>query len=318
MANPTRSEVHVNRPLTNMSIAYIQSEKDFIAGQIFPPLPVMKQADRYNIYDKSYWFRTAAEKRAPGSESAGSGFKIDNTPTYFCDVWAVHKDVDDQTRANADDPINMDRDATRFVTQQMLLRREIQFMSHYLKASTWTGAADYTPSTLWSSAGADPMKDVDTLKSAVKAKTGFTPNILEISNDVFYALRDCPAVLDRIKYTQRGIVTVDLLASLFGVDKVVVSSAVINTAAEGAAFAGQYLSTNQGLLVYAAPAPAIMEPSGGYIFSWKGLFGAGDQGSRISSFRMEHLKSDRIEGEMAFDMKQTGADLGVFLTGLIA
>jgi hypothetical protein len=33
---------------------------------------------------------------------------------------------------------------------------------------------------------------------------------------------------------------------------------------------------------------------------------------------MEHLESDRIEGEMAFDMKLVGADLGVFGASVIA
>ena len=79
-----------------------------------------------------------------------------------------------------------------------------------------------------------------------------------------------------------------------------------------------YLISNQALLVYAAPAPSIMKPSAGYTFAWSGLFGAGAFGNRVSSFRMEHLKSDRIEGEMAYDMKLVGADLGVYLTGLHA
>ena len=61
-----------------------------------------------------------------------------------------------------------------------------------------------------------------------------------------------------------------------------------------------------------------MQPSGGYIFAWKGLYGAGDQGSRVKSFRMEHLESDRIEGDMAFAMKQVGADLGCYMYGLIS
>ena len=33
---------------------------------------------------------------------------------------------------------------------------------------------------------------------------------------------------------------------------------------------------------------------------------------------MEHLKSDRIEAEMAYDLKQVGADLGVFFTAVIS
>lgn len=317
MPQPTRSDVHVNRPLTNISIAYIQKAQDFIADKVFPIVPVMKQSDLYFTYDKAYWFSTQAAKRAPGSESAGSGYKVDASSSYFCDVWAVHKDVDDQTRANADQPLDMDRDATLFCTQQMLLRREKQFMYQYIKNGIWTGATNLTPATKWDQSGSDPMYDVDQKKQEIKSKTGFLPNCLIVAYDVFSALRNNAAILDRIKYTQRGIVTEDLLASIFGVDKFLVASAVQNSAGEGAAVSNDFIIADQGLLVYANPNPSILQPSGGYIFSWQGLFGAGAQGNRISSFRMEHLKSDRIEGEMAFDMKQVGADLGCFLTGLL-
>jgi len=326
MPQPTRSDVHVNRPLTMISIAFIQKAQDFIADKVFPIVPVMKQSDRYFVYTQDYWFRTAAQKRGPATESAGGGFKLNNTPSYFCDVWAVHMDVDDQTRANADTPLNMDRDATLFVTQQLLLRRELEFMSNYMVASIWTGnpTGDFQPGTStgsmgqWDQTTSDPMYDVDYNKQLIKSQTSFMPNCLIVAADVFFALRNNPAVLDRIKYTQRGIVSEDLLAALFGVEKFLVASAVYNSAQEGATASYGFVVKNTCLLVYANPAPSLLQPSGGYIFSWQGLFGAGAQGNRISSFRMEHLKADRIEGEMAFQMNQIAPNMGVYFFNVLA
>ena len=320
MSQPTRSDVHVNKPLTMMSIAYIQDSKDFVADKIFPVVPVQKQSDRYFSYDKGYWFRTGAQKRAPGSESAGGGFHVDNTPSYFCDVIAHHMDVDDQTRQNADEPINMDRDATQFVTQQLLLKREIDFMAKYFATNIWTGHAggDFTPTSTWDNAASLPINDIDNLKSEVKSKTGRMPNTLTVARDVFTMLKNNPSILDRIKYTQRGLITEDLLASLFGVDKFLVADAVLNSAQEGQADSLNFIVSKKALLTYAAPAPSIMQPSAGYTFSWTGLFGAGAYGNRVSSFRMEHLKSDRIEGEMAYNQKVVGADLGVYIPQAIA
>jgi Phage major capsid protein E len=321
MPQPTRSDVHVNRPLTNMSVAYIQKATDFVADKVFGIVPVMKQSDRYFVYTKQYWFQTKAELRAPASETAGGGFHVDNTPSYFCDVWGFHMDVDDQTRANADQPLDLDRDATLYVTQNLLLRRETQFVKNYFKANTWTGngaSNDFTPSTKWDNSSSNPMQDVDTLKSTIKSNTGYLPNCLVVAPDVFFALRNNAAVLDRIKYTQRGLVSEDLLATLFGVDKFLVAWAVNATSNENQASQSfSYLVSNQFLLVYANPAPSILQPSGGYIFSWQGLFGAGAQGNRISSFRMEHLKADRIEGEMSFAMKLVASDVGVFATSVL-
>ena len=337
MPQPTRSDVHVNRPLTNMSIAYIQRAQDYIADKVFPILPVMKQSDRYFVYTKDFWFRTQAQKRSPSSESAGSGFHVDNTPSYYADVWAVHQDVDDQTRANADEPLDLDRDATLFVTQQLLLRREIQFMKAYMATGIWSGflvanvATDFQPGVngkgQWDSSTSNPMADIDFLKQAIKSQTGFLPNTLVVADDVFFALRNNASVLDRIKYTQRGIVSEELLAALFGVEKFLVASAVLNSSPESvvgsnpalpAAPGMAFLVQNSFLLCYANPAPSILQPSAGYIFSWQGLFGAGAQGNRIKVFRMEQLESDRIEGEMSFAMKLVGSDLGVYGYNVLA
>jgi hypothetical protein len=59
-------------------------------------------------------------------------------------------------------------------------------------------------------------------------------------------------------------------------------------------------------------------PSAGYTFSWTGLLGSGAEGGRISKFRMEHLKADRIELEQAFDLKLVAADLGYFFNTVVA
>src|SRR5258706_7929665 len=124
MAEPTLTQVHVNRPLTNISQAYMQDSTDYIADKIFPIVPVQKQSDRYFVYTKGDWFRDETQVRAPATESAGGGYGLDNTPSYYAPLYAFHKDVDPQVRANSDVPLNADRDATLFITHRMLLKRE--------------------------------------------------------------------------------------------------------------------------------------------------------------------------------------------------
>ena len=121
MPQPTASDVHVNRPLTNVSIAFIQNAAAFIARQVFPEIPVMHQGDLYYVWERDAWFRVEARERADGAPSAGSGFEL-TTDNYFAPVIAFHKDVTDRQRRNQDQAIDLDRAATRFVTRQMLLR----------------------------------------------------------------------------------------------------------------------------------------------------------------------------------------------------
>lgn len=325
MAQPTAGDVHVNRPMTDVSVAYIQGAENFIAAQVFPTVSVQKQSDRYWTYTKADWFRTEAQVRAPATESAGGGYRVDSTPNYFCTKYAVHKDVDDDTRTNTDTPLDADRDATLWVTQNLLLKRDIVWAATYFKTGVWgtdlTGVASGPTGgqfLRWDVSTSTPISDVTTAQIVVQEQTGFKPNILVVSPYVFNALRNNASILDRIKYTERGIVTEALLASLFGVDKVLIAGATNNTAAEGAAASMSFINGKHALLCYAPAAPSLQTPSAGYTFAWSGLYGAGALGMRIKSFRMEEIESDRIEGELAFDMKLVSSDVGYFFSTAVA
>lgn len=322
MPQPTPSDVHVSRPLTNISVAYMQG-RNFLADRVFSRVGVSKQADQYFTYPKEQWFRTDAALRAPGTESAGSGYTL-GTDTYFCHVYAIHKDVDDQTRANADTPLNMDREATQFVTNQLLLKRDLDWASTFMTTGVWetdkTGVASGPNSTQfiqWDQAASDPIQDVQNGKTAILQATGYEPNVLVLGYEVFAQLANHADIIDRIKHTQRGVLTEELLAQLLRVDRIVVASAIKNTANEGAAAAMSFVIGKSALLCYANATPGLMSPSAGYTFTWTGLLGSSAFGTRISRFRMQEKKSDRIEGEMAYDMKVIAADLGYFFTAAV-
>src|SRR4051812_303159 len=136
MPSPVQSDLHISAPLTTVSIAYMQGADSFIADKVFRKVPVEKQNDVYWKYSKSDWRRSDVKRRAPGTESAGSGWSND-TDDYRCHVYALHKDVDDQTRANADSNFNLDRDATEFVTGQHLLDRDIKWAATYMVTGVW-------------------------------------------------------------------------------------------------------------------------------------------------------------------------------------
>lgn len=328
---PTASSVHVNRPLTNMSIAYIQDARNFIASEAAPVIPVNNQSDRYFVYKAADFHRDEMQKRAPATESAGGGYEIDSTPNYFADVWAYHKDIDDQIRSNSDSPLSPDTDATEFVTQKALIRREKIFATNFLSTGVWTtditGVASGPASgqvLRWSDNASDPIAHVNAGKSTILKASGFEPNRLIIGYEVWLALQNHPDVIDRVKYTQQiGAnetvqVTEQALAYLFGVERVLVMRAVENTAKEGAAASNAFIGGKKALLCYTNPAPALMKPSAAYIFSWTGYTGAGPDGNRVSRFRMDHLRADRVEIEMAFDMKKVAADLGYLFDSIVA
>ena len=149
MPQPTLSQVHIDAPLTNLSVAYMQKQENFIADKVFPIVPVDKKSKKFFVYRKNDWFRDEAQRRADGTESAGSGYNLD-TDSYSADVWAFHKDVGDQVLANADAPLTPLREASEFVTHRLLLRRELQFVTDFFTTSVWgTDVAGVSSSVLF-------------------------------------------------------------------------------------------------------------------------------------------------------------------------
>lgn len=331
MALPTLSDVHVDAALTNISVAFMQNASNFVSRQVFPNVPVSKQSDKYFIYDRGDFNRDQAKKRAPGTESAGGGFGLD-TATYSCDVWAWHKDVPLQIASNQDvgDPYD---DAARFVMQTLMIRQEAEFNSTFMTGGVWDTDYDGTASSPasnetihWSdTTNGDPIGDIRSAKSTVLQSTGYKPNTLVLGTQVFDALVDHPDIVDRIKYSggvgsgNPAVVNEQTLAALFGLERVLVSEAVQNTAKEDATDSHSFIVGKDALLVYAAPNPGLLVPSAGYTFSWRGYLGTdNDMGIATGRIPAPLLKAERVEGEIAMDQKVVSSALGAFWDGVVA
>lgn len=322
---PTMQNAHIDRALTNVSVAYMQDAANFIADKVFPIVKVQRQSDVFYTYNKGDFMRDEAQVRGAASESAGGDYGVEASEPYYCRKHAFHKDVTPEERANYDEPLDADTDAADFVTQKMLIRREMEWASKFFTTGVWGreiaggDAAAENTAVYWSSATSDPISDITGAAVQMASETGYRPNTLVLSPFAFNALKNHEDILDRIKYTQKGIVTADLLATLFEVENVYVAWSVVNTGAKGAADNIGFIMGKHALLCYSAPKPSLKKPSAGYIFAWTGLTGSGAYGNRIVRLPMDMLGlgTERIEGEIAFDAKKICADLGVFFKGIV-
>jgi hypothetical protein len=315
MPQPSPSDVHVDGPLTNISTAFLQ-DNNTVSDKMFPIVSVQKQSDSYYTYTKDYWTRIEAKKRAPGTESAGGGFEL-STATYFSDVYAIHMDVDNQTLANADAALNIDRDAAMWCSRQLAMKREKDWATNYFTTSVWS--SDVTPGTLWSAASSTPIEDIRDEATTIQKNTGYRPNRFCPGREVHDKLVDHADVLDRIKYTQRGIVDTELLAALFEVETYIIGDMMETTSAEGATVVDAFVFGKDALLVYSPDSPGLLTPTGGYTFSWQGMNAmAGPQGNAVSRMDVPLRKAERIEAEMSWDHKVVSSSLGTFFSAVVA
>lgn len=320
-SQPTLADVHIDQALTNISVAYMQSNDTFVASKVFPVIPVDKQTNKYFTFPKEAWFKDEARKRTDGTETAGSGYTV-STDSYSCDVWGFHKDLGAQLRANADAQINLERGAVQFVTQRMLMRQELQWVADYFVGSIWgttvTGATNFVR---WSDyINSDPVEDIENAKETILSTTGFMPNTIVMGYQVWRKLKNHPDIYDRLKGAGGAgprTITKQQVAAIFEVDNIYVPQGIQATNVEGETAAWSFLQGKHLWIGYVNPSPGMEMPSAGYTFHWTGISGGLGSAIAIDSYEIRTLKTIRYEAEMAFDNKLVAADLGYFMSGVV-
>lgn len=322
---PGLTDVHVDRPLTQIAIAYAQRPEAFIADRVFPVVPVSKKSDKYFVLPPQK--RDEMRKQAPGAQPARRTHTVSND-SYSCDVWSLAEDLADQVAANYDEPLDAQREITEGLSEAGMIRKELEFVASYFTTGKWTtdvaGVNNSTPGTnevsRWDRDDATPIEDVRRYKRIVQKRKGFTPNKLVLGPEAYDALLDHPDIvgrLDRGQTTGPAIVMRQNLAALFEVDEVLVFNSIYDTAPEGATASMSFIGSKSALLVYAAPRPSLYAPSGGYTFSWTGLLGAGALGMRMRNVRNDEREANMLQIQMAFDQKLVEPDLGQFFSTIV-
>jgi hypothetical protein len=323
-------DLHVNRDLTTVSIAF-KNGQDFIADKVFPNIPVDKPTDFYNKMGRRSFLQTNAKKRAPRTETPGTDWNF-TRDTFACEVWGLHHDIEDQFRATADENWQLDATGTELITQQMLLRRELEWYSTFFKTGVWAenmaGVAAAPGANQFlqlDQAGASPISLFRKARRRYNLRTGMKINTAVIGPEVWDVLIDHPEIVDRVKYTNPGgaFLTEQIVAKALGLDNIYVAETVQATDLTDEMTADlfpttSYLAGKSMLLCYAAPRPNREAPSAGYTFSWKGYLGASAFGGRIKKYRMEQIACDRIEIEAAYDFKVVAPELGSFWSNVIS
>lgn len=229
MPQMTPSAARVIDPvLTNVARGYTNGQ--MVGMALFPYVPVQQRGGKIIAFGRED-FRLYATARAPGANTRRVQFGH-AAGSYALEQHALEGVVpmELQDEAAQVPGVDLAGGAVQKVQDIITLRLE------YAQAALATTAASYSVgnkvtlagSSQWSdtSGTSDPAKDIETAKEAVRAKIGRRPNVVVMGAAVFAALRQHPKVIDRTKYTGRDSATPELLASLFGVSKVLVGDAV--------------------------------------------------------------------------------------------
>lgn len=307
-------------------MAHFANPADFVATKIFPICPVAQSSSYYYKFSKADLARDNVSRK-PAFGKVQPAIMGQTDDTYKCEVDQIIVGIDqistlDFQRAHAPGVADPRRAKVRFATEQMLLHQDILFAKNFFRAGVWANEYAGVASNpgekqmlKFTDANFDPVAFFDERKKEIKLAGRRTPNKLCLGVDAFNALKNHGDIIERVKYTgstaNPATVNEQVLAQLFGIKEVVVLESTYNSAGIGGENMEFICDPAGALLCYATDAPAIDEPSAGYIFTWDML----GNGQHVAFDQYEGEKgthSEFIEGLMSSDMKKTCDDLAIY------
>jgi len=307
-SSPTLKDVHVDKILTNVSIQW--RNPAYLAEKVFPVLLVEKESDKYFVYGKDS-FRVEKALRADGAPAVEVDWGV-STDTYSTNEYAYSKLVTDRMRANADNPLNMDVDTTEFLTEKLAVFQENEAASIAFSTVAIPNNVTLSAGDQWSAFDtSDPFDDIETGKESIRSKAGREPNLIICGSEVFAKLKHHPDLLERVKYTAKGILTEDILASLFGVESFLVGRAMKDTAVEGQTPSLGYIWGKDLLIAYVAPRPGLKTLTLGLTLRVRGY-------RKTKRFRLDLRGGDLIEVSDNYCIKIVASDCGYLIKSAVA
>lgn len=230
MPQITPAQARVVDPILS-TIAQGYQNSEMVASFLFPTVPVNLRGGNVITFGKE-GFMLYATARAPGENTKRVKFGYAGAP-YALQDFSLEGlvPVEIEQEAMNGPGIDLGSRAVSEVSAIMALRLEKASADIARAAGNYGSNNKVTLSgtSQWSDSASDPIKDVEAAKEAIRAATGKRPNTLVMGAAVMAMLRQHGKILDRIKYTGRDVPTPDLLASLFGVQRVVVGDAIYST-----------------------------------------------------------------------------------------
>ena len=329
----TARGVHTDKPLTNLTIAYLQTTASFIAADVFPNVPVSNQSDKYYKYDRASFNKRVDTKRSERTRSRRVGMTL-SQDNFFAEVYSLNTDFSFRELANEDTALDIRSGGSAMLTQRMLIDREVRFAETFFDTNIWATEVDGVAANpgagetiKWSDyLASTPIKDVTDAHQVFMLKSGgIKANAMILGKRTRDILVNHPDFLSRVNggatTSNPAEVTDQFIASMFGVAKLHIMEAVVDNAADGLEEDLDFIGGGHALLLYVAPAPGLMQPSAGYTFTWNELDNASGTGVEVRSFTGDWLAVDdiaeMIEVQLAYDQKVTGADLGYFFNEIV-
>lgn len=262
--------LHYDSILSGISVGY--QNDDFVGEALFPTVGVDKQSDKYYVHSLQ-GVTPMDDFRSPRSQANELPPMTLTKDQYFATEHALVDIVPREEVQNADPALDPMVDATERVSDTILLNREFAMMQMVTTPSNYATGHTVTLSggAQWDTyATSDPIGDLKTAREAVRQGIFRAPNTVLWGWQAWLPIEDHPAFLDRIRYSERAVNTVDIVQQMVGIPgRWIMGTAQYNTAAVGLPASMSYLWGKDVVLAYVPAGPGRKQAAFGYEFNWR-------------------------------------------------
>lgn len=253
--------------LSNVAQGYRNAE--FVGNVLFPRVPVFASGGQIIEFGKEAFFNYNL-RRTPGGATKRIQFGYLGKPfALLQDSVEIPVPREHMRDATAVPGIDLGTRAVSLAMKVALKSLEVD------QAALATNAANYDAAhklalagvTKWSAATGTPTNDINTAREAIRASVGIYPNTVLLSAVAFNAAINNPNVVSRFQYTSTDVITEDMLAKLWNVEKVVVGKAISMT---DVGVASDIWGNNVILAYTNLGSQNAEEPSFGYTYTMEG------------------------------------------------
>lgn len=304
-------------PILNPLLTGIASR--FMATQptaglrIAPVLNSQIHAAQYYIYDASnHWNVPTDIQRAPSTAFKRLTSKL-SSDTFVCKDYGIEEPIDKMQLQMFASIFAADRSGMDRAMNVVLINHELR-VRDLARGVTQTSS----PTVKWNAAANTTIvADIEAAKAVIRAQIGVVPNLLTLPYDVFVALRQAPEL--RGYYTNTdGLITIEQMKVIFGVQDIVVSGTIINGANEGQTAALADIWTDEAFLSYSVQSQDVKALNFARTFNWTAADGSGPAGISTFTYDENEIDSRVVRARQFTDEKVVAAGAGYYFSNVLA
>ena len=312
---PTVQDIRIVKALKKISVGY--SNGNYIAEKVLPKVDVTGSTGTYYKWGRES-FSLENDKRAPGREANRISQSVSHNDQYLLLEHSLSTDIPKEDIREGDiQGLKIKTKKTKTLKDKLLLRQEYTVAQKLFNVSSFPGMTSALGATAkWDVvATSTPLEDVEKARQAILKQTGILPNIMVIGGEVWSKLKRHPSLLNAVNggatTSNIAMISLEVAASLFELEEIIVGNTVVNAGAEGEAFSGGFVWGKYALIAYRAKQPDVDSPSLGYILSDPAM-------EDVKTGKDERAKSEWVDVSTYYTVEITSAISGYLYSAVVS